>query len=319
MSELNDTIKNIAGKRCILLGGGGFIGTNLCQRLIAEGANVIVLSPRVISEAALMGAEWVRVALDETDKIEAHIQSGDYIFHMVSTTVPASSNENILADVSSNLLSTIKLLEMLRHKQIAKLVFLSSGGTVYGKNVPIPTPENAANEPLCSYGIHKLAIEKYLALYQHLHGIDSIALRVANPFGPYQMGGAQGVVATIIGKAIARQPITIWGDGSVVRDYIYVGDLVEAIIHAALFNHSNAPSLYNIGSGVGKSIREILDTVQTIYAKTLDVVYEKGRAADVPVSILDITSAKNHLNWQPQKSWEAAIAETIEWNQHNSL
>lgn len=303
----------MAGQRCILLGGGGFIGTNLCRRLIAEGAEVIVVSPQVIMEDALVGATWARTTLEDTDRISGHIQPGDFVFHMVSTTVPATSNENVLADVATNVLPTLRLLEVLRHKQVARLVFLSSGGTVYGKNVPIPTPEDAANEPLCSYGIHKLAIEKYLALYKHLHSLDSITLRVANPFGPYQIGGAQGVVATIIRKAIMQQPITIWGDGSVVRDYIYVTDLVEAIIQTALLADAGAPSIYNIGSGEGRSILDILNTVQAIHDNPLDVVYEKGRAADVPVSILDISRAKTYLNWTTKKNWEDAIAETYQW------
>lgn len=308
----------MGGQRCVLLGGGGFIGTNLCRRLVAEGAEVIIVSPRVISEDAIRGAVWVRAILEETDKVGLHIRQGDHVFHLVSTTVPATSNENILADVATNLLPTLKLLDVLRHKQIAKLVFLSSGGTVYGKNVPIPTPEEATNEPLCAYGIHKLTIEKYLALYKHLHGLDSVSLRVANPFGPYQIGAAQGVVAAIIRNAILNQPITIWGDGSVVRDYIYVADLVDAIIRSALLDNANIPSLYNIGSGMGRSIKDILYTVQAIHEKPLEVIYDKGRAADVPVSILDITRARDYLNWKPQKHWEDAVAETYNWVVHHA-
>lgn len=311
--KVSDMNKNMVGKRCILLGGGGFIGTNLCRKLIAEGAEVIVVSPQVIEEEALMGAVWVRATLDDMDKIEACIQTGDYVFHMVSTSVPGSSNENIFADVASNVLPTLKLLEVLRYKDIAKLVFLSSGGTVYGKDVPIPTPETAANEPLCSYGIHKLTIEKYLALYQLLHGLDSVVLRVANPFGPYQTGAAQGVVAAIIRKALCGEPIVIWGDGNVVRDYIYVDDLVEAIQNAALFESAEAPRLFNIGSGEGRSIKDILATVQAIHGKPLEVVFEAGRMTDVPVSILDIKRARKHLNWMPNKVWEEAIAEAYEW------
>lgn len=303
----------MAGRRCILLGGGGFIGTNLCRKLVAENAEVIVVSPHVISRKALMSAEWICASLEDIEKIGALIQPGDFIFHMVSTTLPTTSNENPIADISNNVLPTLRLLEVLRHKQIAKLIFLSSGGTVYGKEVPMPTPEEASNGPICSYGIQKLTIEKYLALYKHLYGLDSVTLRIANPFGAYQRGGSQGLVATIIHKAIMNQPITIWGDGSVVRDYIYVTDLVTAIIRAALLCNSNAPNIFNIGSGVGRSIQNILVTVQAIHNQPLNVAYEKGRAVDVPVSILDITRAQIHLDWMPIKKWEKALAETYEW------
>jgi UDP-glucose 4-epimerase len=306
-------MKNLSGRRCILLGGGGFIGTNLCRVLLGIGAEVVVVSPQVVSEEALAGATWIRATLDETDKYASAVRQGDYVFHMVSTTVPATSNANPIADISNNVLPTLKLLEILRQKQVARLVFLSSGGTVYGKDVPIPTPEDAANEPMCSYGIHKLAIEKYLALYKLLHGLDSVVLRVANPFGPYQAGAAQGVVAAIIRKALLGQAIAIWGDGNVVRDYIYVTDLTEAILKAASLDNAEAPRLYNIGSGEGRSIRDILHTVQTIHGKPLDVVFEESRATDVPVSILDIKRAKQHLGWMPIMKWEEAVAETYTW------
>lgn len=303
----------LAGKRCILLGGGGFIGTNLCQRLVSLGAEVVIVSPQVMSEEALAGSTWIRATLDETDKYQANIQEGDFVFHLVSTTVPSTSNADPVADISNNVLSTLKLLEILRQRQPTKLVFLSSGGTVYGHDVPIPTPEDAPTEPMCSYGIHKLAIEKYLALYKLLHGIESVVLRVANPFGPYQAGGAQGVVATIIRKAILNQPITIWGDGSVVRDYIFVSDLTEAILRAAVLDIVEAPKLYNVGSGEGRSIRQILDTVQAFHDKPLNVTFEAGRATDVPVSILDIGRAEKYLNWSPRKAWVDAIAESYQW------
>lgn len=319
--KLNNTYektKCLKGRRCLLLGGGGFIGTNLCRQLVAEGAEVTVISPHVIAEQALLGATWVRATLEDLDLIEPLIRQDDYIFHMVSTTVPASSNENVVADITSNILPTLRLLDTLVQKQIARMVFLSSGGTIYGRNAPIPTPENAANDPLCSYGIHKLTIEKYLALYRYLHEIDAVALRVANPFGPYQMGLAQGVVAAIIRKAIANRPITIWGDGRVVRDYIYVSDLIQAIIRAALIDNTEAPRVYNVGSGIGRSIREILETVQTIHCKPLEVVYKPTRPTDLPVSILDISQAEMYLDWRPKTPWEPALAKTYDWVMANS-
>jgi UDP-glucose 4-epimerase len=312
--------KSLAGKRCILLGGGGFIGTNLCQRLVNIGADVIIVSPQVISEEALSGSTWIRATLDETDKYEATIRAGDYVFHMVSTTVPATSNANPIADISNNVLPTLKLLEILHKKQIAKLVFLSSGGTVYGKNVPIPTPEGAPTEPMCSYGIHKLTIEKYLSLYKLLHGLDSVVLRVANPFGPWQVGGAQGVVATIIRKSLRGETIVVWGDGSVVRDYIFVSDVIEAILRAAVLDNAEAPRLYNVGSGEGRSIQQILDSVQAIHRESLNVIFEAGRAMDVPVSILDIGQAEQYLNWKPQVEWGKSVAETYAWSaRYNQL
>lgn len=313
--EMNSgtTSTSLAGRRCILLGGGGFIGTNLCKILVSKGAEVIIVAPQVLSEEALSGATWIQALLDEVEKYQNAICDGDYVFHLVSTTVPATSNYSPVTDISNNVLPTLKLLEILSQRRIAKLVFLSSGGTVYGNSVPIPTPEDAPTDPICSYGIHKLTIEKYLAMYRLLKGLDSVVLRVSNPFGPYQTGHGQGVIAAIIRKALNGETIAIWGDGSVVRDYIFVSDVVDAIIRAAVIKNAEPPKPFNIGSGEGRSIQQVIEAVEDIHRRPLKVTYELGRPTDVPVSILDIKRARECLNWFPAKEWDEAVAETYEW------
>lgn len=303
-----------AGRRCIVLGGGGFIGTNLCQRLLAIGAEVIVVCPALLDPEIVRGARWIRALLHETDSFAHLIGPGDYVFHLVSTTTPAGSNVDPVADMAQNVLPTLKLLDVLRDRQVRKLVFLSSGGTVYGPAVTTPTSEDQPNHPVCSYGIHKLAIEKYLALYRYLHGVNSVSLRVSNPFGPYQLGGAQGVIATVIRKALRRETITIWGDGSAVRDYIFVADLVDAILEAASLSDLEAPSLFNIGSGQGRSIRDILDAIQGLHGRPLTIVHEPARSIDVPVSVLDISRAQRHLRWAPATAWGPALEKTYQWS-----
>lgn len=303
----------LAGRRCILIGGGGFIGINLCKMLVSNGVEVIIVSPHVLDEGALAGATWIRAMLIETNKYIDSIQEGDYVIHMASTTVPATSNVNPIADISHNVLPTLKLLEILSQKRIARLVFLSSGGTVYGKSVLIPTTEDAPTDPICSYGIHKLTIEKYLSMFRILKGFDSVVLRISNPFGPYQTGNGQGVIAVIISKALKGETITIWGDGSIVRDYIFVSDVAEAIFRAAVIDNAEVPKLFNIGSGEGRSIQQILETVQSIHDRPLKVTFDLGRATDVPVSILDIKRARQYLNWHPEKEWNEAMVETYEW------
>lgn len=311
--DTSETPIRFKGARCVVLGGGGFIGTNLCQRLLALDAEVVLVSPAVLDVNAVRGAEWIRAQLHETQAYAEYIRPGDYVFHLVSTTAPASSNADPAADIAQNVLPTLALLDLLRGQGIRKLVFLSSGGTVYGRDVATPTSEDEANDPLCSYGIHKLTIEKYLGLYRHLHGLDAVTLRVSNPFGPYQLGGAQGLIATVIRKALRNEPITIWGDGSVVRDYIYVQDLIAAILEAAVLSEERAPTIYNIGSGKGRSIRDILGAVQQLHPRPLSVVYEPSRTSDVPVSVLDISRARQYLRWSPATSWERALEKTYQW------
>lgn len=313
--DIDAGLSEFAGRRCVVVGGGGFIGTNLCHRLLSLGAEVVLVSPALVDPEPVREATWIRAMLHETETYGNEIRPGDFVFHLVSTTAPASSNLDPAADVAQNVLPTLKLLDHVRDRGVRKLVFLSSGGTVYGPAVATPTTEAQPNDPVCSYGIHKLAIEKYLALYRHLHGLEAVSLRVSNPFGPYQLGGAQGLIATVIRKALRRETITIWGDGSVIRDYIYVEDLVAAILRASLTDRK-APTLFNVGSGQGRSIREILDAVQRLHDEPLDIVFEPARATDVPVSVLDISRARQYMHWEPTTGWEPALEKTYQWSRY---
>jgi UDP-glucose 4-epimerase len=273
----------------------------------------VVISPVAVAPERLARTEWHRATFDDAAVLDAVIRPGDCVLHLVSSTVPGSSNEDPYGDIASNVLPTLRLLELARQRSVKKVVFLSSGGTVYGPGVAVPTPEAAATDPICSYGIQKLAIEKYLALYRRLHGLDSVVLRVANPYGPYQLGFGQGVIAAIFRKALQAEPITIWGDGTVVRDYIHVSDVVEAILCAVRLDSPTAPRLYNIGSGVGKSLRDILDAVRRLRDGDLTVINTPGRLTDVPASILDIRQATAHLGWGNRISWDQGLEQTYHW------
>jgi UDP-glucose 4-epimerase len=183
---------------------------------------------------------------------------------------------------------------------------------VYGQAKQIPTPEDAPTEPITSYGISKLAIEKYLALYQQLHGLDFRVLRVANPFGPFQVATKnQGIVAALIAHALADEPTEIWGDGSVVRDYIFVSDVVDAL-EAAAGDRSNA-RVFNIGSGHGRSLSEIIAALEAELGRKIEINWKPGRAIDVPTSILAIDRARTVLRWAPKTPFDSGVQQTIAW------
>jgi len=288
--------------RALVLGGGGFIGSHLVTALLGQGAHVRVLERPYRQRSHALPAhpalEWMEGDFGNTQDIHRALTDADVVFHLVSTTQPQSSNEDPAFDVSSNLLATLNLLEQLRKKKGTTLVFVSSGGTVYGRPQQTPIPETHPTEPTCSYGIVKLAIEKYLALYRLLHGLDYRVLRVANPYGPGQEANrAQGAVGTFLSRVVNDESIEVWGDGSVVRDYLYISDTISALLLAARYR--GAERIFNIGSGGGHSIREIISAIEDVTGKTAQVRYTAGRKFDVPVSVLDIKRAQNELGWQP--------------------
>jgi len=301
----------------VVLGAGGFIGTNLCRRLVQDGANVVAFGRCASLPEALEGCSWVSGDFLNQAALAAALEGAEVVVHAVGTVTPAKSNEFPIMDIEENLIGTLRLINLCIEKGVKRLIVLSSGGTVYGSEVSVPTPENAANEPLCSYGIVKIAVEKYLAIYRRQGLLDSVVLRVANPFGPYQLPKGQGLMAAAMQKILMGQPFEIWGDGTVTRDYIYIDDVVDAILAAAKLTDPNAPRLYNIGSGVGRSINEVIACIADIHGH-IEITRQPGRAVDVPVSVLDIQRARHFLDWSPRPRWEESLRTTYLWFQQNS-
>lgn len=297
---------------CIVLGGGGFIGTNLCRRLVDNGHRVRAFGRNCPFPEALEGVEWFQGDFGDGAALAAAIETFDVIYHLVNGSTPLSANLDMVGDVQRNVIASLGLLEICRKLGVSRVVFVSSGGTIYGCPQQIPTPETAPTDPITAYGITKLAIEKYLALYQHLHQIDYRVLRVTNPFGPFQTSiKNQGVIASIVARALRDEAIEIWGDGSVVRDFIFVDDVVDALV-AAAHDRSNA-RVFNIGSGEGHSLCEVLDSIEGLLGKKLNIQWKQGRPLDVPISVLAIDRARQILEWTPKTSFEDGLRSTLTW------
>jgi UDP-glucose 4-epimerase len=204
------------------------------------------------------------------------------------------------------------MLNAMVTKKVGKVVFISSGGTVYGSPKYLPIDESHPTEPQVSYGVTKLAIEKYLLIYQQLHGIKANILRVTNPYGERQrVETAQGAVGVFLSRALQDMPLDIWGDGSVTRDYIYVADVAEAFAKAVMYDGQK--SVFNISSGVGTSLNELIAVLERVTGKPIPRNYSPGRPFDVLTSVLDNTLAKQELGWQPRTSLEEGIAKTSVW------
>lgn len=287
-----------------VLGASGFLGSHLVDALLAAGCRVRALGrtfPGLLTEAALANPNLSHctVALSEANDLEAGLDGVDVCFHLSSTTVPSTSNLDPRSDVVSNVLGSLNLLEAARSRGVRRIVFSSSGGTVYGIPRQVPIVEDHQTDPTCAYGISKLAIEKYLALYRHLHGIDSIVLRIANPYGERQRQvSAQGAVAVFLAKALRGETIEIWGDGSVVRDYIYVGEVARAML--ATVSYHGQDKVFNIGSGKGLSLNQLVAAINRELGRAAAVNYRPGRGFDVPANVLDISRAEKELGWKPR-------------------
>lgn len=302
--------------RCVIFGGGGFIGSTIADRLLRDGHELRIFErPRVEPYRKFTESErveWVTGDLQSTHDVNDVIDGVDVVLHMVSTTLPKNSNDDPIYDVQSNLVATLQMLNAMVAKKIPKIVFISSGGTVYGIPKYLPIDEQHPTDPLVSYGITKLAIEKYLHLFEHMYGIKAVTLRVANPYGERQrIETAQGAVGVFLNHAIRGVPIDIWGDGSTTRDYIHISDVAEAFVRAV--EYSGPKSVFNISSGVGTSLNELIAMLEKELGRSIERRYLPGRPFDVRVSVLNNQLAREELKWMPSVSMRDGIARTAEW------
>lgn len=302
--------------KCVLFGGGGFIGSAIADRLLQDGHQLRVFErPRVQPYRAFSTSEqveWITGDMLSAHDVTDAINGMDAVFHLVSFTLPKDSNDDILYDVQTNLTATLHLLHAMLQQRVGRIIFISSGGTVYGEPTYLPIDESHPTDPLVSYGITKLTIEKYLLMFQKLHDLKPVILRVSNPYGPRQrIGTAQGAATTFLYRALHKIPIEIWGDGSVVRDYIYISDLAEAFVKA--LHYDGEKSIFNISSGIGVNLNELISEIETFFGCSVHRNYLASRPFDIPKSVLANTLARQELNWSPMVELQEGIIKTVNW------
>lgn len=303
----------IGGATCLVLGGGGFIGTNLCRGLRGAGARVIGFGRRPRFPEAVPDVEWIDGNFTDAAAVREAVQGTDLVFHLLGAGLPEPSNRDPASTVTDAVLPSLGLLESCRDACCRKLIFISSGGTVYGRTDGIALTEAAPTNPISAYGVSKLAVEKYIQLFHHLHRLDYAVLRVSNPFGPFQSPvHGQGLVASLIRNLLTGEPVEIWGDGSTVRDYLFVDDLIDAILAVAA--HEGAHRLFNVGSGIGRSVRDVVRDVAAVSGRSFsEVRYLPARAADVPHNVLDSSLIARELGWVSRTEWLEGLRTTLAW------
>jgi UDP-glucose 4-epimerase len=267
--------------RCLVLGGRGFIGSHLVDRLLEDGVPTRVLVRRPPADAS-PGDSYKHHDLleaftgdfnNEMDLLNA-MDDCESCVHLISSTLPKTSNDNMIYDIQTNLVGTVRLLQYSRKVGIKKIVFVSSGGAVYGDAKYTPIDEAHPTNPKSSYGITKLASEKYFLLFGN-EKMSTTALRLSNPYGPRQRTTiSQGAIAVFLDRALNFKEINVWGDGEVVRDYLFISDCVTAIVKALQYDGPN--QLFNIGSGVGRSLNQVISGIEHVLGRKVEVNVQRG-------------------------------------------
>ncbi len=298
--------------KVLVIGGNGFIGSHVVDKLLAHGHSVRVFDRQPERfRGPLPGVDYRTGDFADRMEVVEALAGVDAVYHLLSTTVPGTADLNPKTDVHDNLIGAINLLESMQGLGVRRILFLSSGGTVYGIPETVPVPETHPLRPISSYGIVKASIEHYLEMYRRTRGFSPIIVRASNPFGPRQAhSGVQGVISTFLRRILAGEPIEIWGDGSVVRDYFEVGDLAELCIRAGT---SRSEGAYNAGSGYGLSVNEIIEAIRKVTGSVFEIVYKPGRPVDVPCSVLDCSRAKSDFGWECKTGFDAGLRNAWNW------
>jgi len=304
--------------RVLVLGGCGFIGSHITDALLASGHQVTVFSHSSEQlRAPLEGVEYHIGEFSDAVAVDASLSDIDVVIHAISTNVPGTSNRDPLADIRGNLIATVQLLDLMRRRDMRRIIYLSSGGTVYGNPVHCPVTENARLNPICSYGIIKVAVENYLSMYRHIYGLEPIVLRLSNPYGPRQGHfGVQGVITSFLKCMQRGETFQIWGDGSQVRDYVNVVDTARICVQAV---ESAQAGIFNVGSGVGYSLVEVIAIIASVVGENPEVDYLEGRPFDVKNIVLDISKAREVFGWSPEISLQRGIREYWLWMMEQKL
>ena len=303
-------------QRHLILGGGGFIGRHVALLLARTGHRVTIATRAVplfkFPTEVIDCIELVEVELAAADW-DALVAEVDVVHHYAWSSTPASANANPAGDMLVNIGSILGLLDAMRRRGGGRLVFPSSGGTVYGRLKAVPAHEDTPLAPITAYGAGKATAEVYLNLYRELYGLDCRIARIGNPYGPGQdPTRGLGAVSTFIHRALGLQEIIIWGDGEIVRDYIHISDVASALVNLSCSALSATDFIFNIGSGIGITLNEVITALEQHLGRDIRVSRQQhSRPFDVPVSVLAIDRAKRVLNWSPKLSLAEGIQCTV--------
>jgi UDP-glucose 4-epimerase len=295
---------------CIVIGANGFLGSSLVDELAGRGHAVTAFdrfsgsARRFTSDPRVVRGDFL-----DHDTVAAAVAGHEYAFHFLSTTTPATAENEPARDVRDNLAPSIDLLSACVASGVSRVFFASTGGAIYGEKAVDAVTEDMTPEPISPYAIGKLAIEGYLSYFRRKHGLESTSFRISNPYGPRQLANrAQGVIPTFLAKARNGESVSVWGDGSSVRDYVYVDDAIRMIVDTV--GVTPAHGVYNIGSGVGTSLTELLGVIRDVTGRQPAIEHRPEPATFVHRSVLDVTRYREEFGPVAARSLHEGIRQT---------
>lgn len=305
---------------CCVIGGCGFIGRHLVRQLLGTGRRVRVVD---ILPAAASGlpreVRYMRSRAGEKGFLKMALKGADEIVDLAYSTVPKTSFDEPVKDISANLPFGVDLFRAAAASSIHKLVILSSGGTVYGEPLKLPLREEHPTNPVSPYGITKLALEKYALMYHHFSGMPVVILRPSNAFGEGQRAfTGQGFIAAAMASFLGEKPVTVFGRRGTVRDYIYVEDIASGIV--AALDRGRAGNCYNLGSGEGRTNKQVLEAIvpfARLAGLKPKILHASARKFDVSANILDSSRLEKETGWKARTSFKEGISRTWDWFLHN--
>jgi len=292
--------------RALVTGGAGFIGSNLVDALVARGDDVVVVDDLSSGKREFVNPRAELVEADIRDGIDA--AGAAVVFHLAAQADVQTSVRRPDHDAAVNVVGTVRVLEGARAVG-ARVVFSSTGGAIYGE-CDAPAPESAERRPVSPYGIAKLCGEEYLAGWNRIHGSSHVVLRFGNVFGPRQDSSLEGGVVSIFLERLARgEETVIFGDGLQTRDFVYVGDVVAALLAAA----GHAGGVFNVGTGMETTVLELHERCAAAVGSEQQPRFEAARLGDARRSVLDVSRAAAELGWQAQTPLEEGLRRTWAW------
>ena len=307
-------------RKALITGGAGFIGSHVVDLFLTEGWKVDIIDNLASGRRERLSPGSGFHELDISSRDAAALierERYDVICHLAAQIDVRKSVEDPAYDATVNVLGTLNLLEAVRRSGApTRFVFSSTGGAIYGSFAPPPTPEDAGKDPDAPYGITKMTVEHYLAYYSRVHRLDTVVLRYSNVYGPRQdPHGEAGVVAIFCGRILSGRPMTVFGDGSQTRDYVYVSDVARANLLAAT---AKLPAVarsdtraFNIGTGVETPVVRLAEVLNAAAGTSVPVERAPARLGELQRSAVDNAKARAMLGWSPRKSLEEGLGETF--------
>jgi UDP-glucose 4-epimerase len=297
-------------KRLIILGGSGFMGQNLL-RLLPPGSWQTVVLDRKPPEFA-QPDRFVQMDLRDPGPAAALIEEGDAVLHLAHQGIPADSAQDPGAEVEANLYPFIRLLLALAPRRPGLILYSSTGGQIYGHAPDLPISEDAPTQPISAYGAVKLAMEHYLRIFASAHQLAYRIVRIGNPYGPFQeRTNRHGAVPALIQALLSDRPFTVFGRGETIRDYIHIDDVSHALL--LLLEAKTDYSIFNIGTGQGTPLAELIQRIEDIAGKKLRRQTAALRATDVLMNALDASRLGQATGWKPAISLDQGLASTWEY------